>query len=222
MRLKQNILLCLLCFIAFSSVAQEETSAKMIWSDVHISKQINNNFSATVKLSYFNTFPHYASRFVDVGMNYKFRNNFVFGVYYRFQGNFETASHRFYIESSYKNIKIKALGLKIEPRIRLQHRLYQNEGELDFHSYQVRSRMLLKKRLNCVPNTLLYSSAESFRSITIDNKIPIDRLRFGFGIRYDVPNTRHQMKISYRQQLDLDRQKKELSGMFSTGYSFRF
>ena len=222
MRLKQNILLCLLCFTAFSSVAQEEASAKMIWSEVHIAKQINNNFSTKVKLSYFNAFPYYTSRFIDIGMNYELKDNLVFGIYYRFQGNFETASQRFYIESSYKNINIKALGVKIEPRIRLQHRFYDNEGLVDFHSYQIRSRFLLKKRLDCIPNTILYSSAESFRSTTIEKKLPLNRLRFDLGIRYDIPNTRHQIKVSYRQQLDIDGQEKEVSGMLSTGYSFRF
>jgi hypothetical protein len=222
MRLKQNILLCFLSFTAVSSSAQDETSVKMIWSDVHITKQINNDFSANVKLSYFNTFPCYAPRFIDVGMNYEPTNNLVFGIYYRFQGNFETASQRFYIKTSYKSIKIKSLGIKVEPRIRLQHRLFENGGEADFHSYQIRARILLKKRLDFAPDMVFYTSAESFHSTTIEKKIPFNRLRFDLGIRYDVPNTRHQIKVSYRQQLDVDGQKKEVLRMFSTGYSFRF
>jgi hypothetical protein len=222
MRLKRSILLCLFGSIAFSSVAQDETSVKRIWSDIHIAKQINHDFSAKVKLSYFNVFPHYASRFIDVGMNYGLTNNLVFGLYYRFQGDFETASRRFYIESSYKNLKIKLLGIKVEPRIRLQHRLYENEAEPDFHSYQIRSRILLKKRLDFSPNVTLYTSTESFRSTTIEKKMRYNRLRFDFGIRYEVPNTQHQIRVSYRQQLDIDGEEKEVSGMISTGYSFRF
>jgi hypothetical protein len=49
-----------------------------------------------------------------------------------------------------------------------------------------------------------------------------NRLRFDFGIRYEVPNTQHQIRVSYRQQLDIDGEEKEVSGMISTGYSFRF
>lgn len=222
MTLKQNITWCLFTLVTVSSFAQEVNSPKLFWSDIHIAKEINPNFSAKVKLSYFNYLPSFEPRFIDVGFNYEPFNKLTLGCYYRFEGAFETTSKRVYIETSYKNIKIKQLGVSITPRIRVQHSLQSLDETTDFRSYQVRNRIMIKKSLKYFQNATLFTAIESFHSTMFDNTITCDRLRSDVGIRYNVPNTKHQIRISYRNQIDMKNGQKEVFGMINIGYDFRF
>ena len=222
MTIKQNILLCLFVSAAFSSFAQDETSSTMLWSDVHITKEINNVFSAKMKLSYFNTTPLLSPRFIDAGFNYQPVKNLNFGLYYRFKGTFETSCKRVYFETIYKKINIKSLGIKISPRIRVQHRLYLEAETNDFHSFQMRPRIMVKKPLAFIPNTICYTSIETFHTTTIEKNIEFSRFRFDLGLCYNVPTVKHQIKISYRHQIDIEKDQRDVTGMINIGYNFRF
>lgn len=222
MRLKQNITLCLFTLVSISVFGQTEIGANLLWSDVHITKEIHHDFSAKVKLSYFNNIPSFSPRFIDVGFNYEPFNKLTVGTYYRFEGVFQTTSQRIYLEAAYKNIKIKPLGITLTPRVRVQHRLKAIDEMTDFRSYQIRHRIMIKKTLRHCPNTTLYTAIESFHSTTQDNKVTYDRLRSDIGCRYDIPHTKHQIRISYRNQIDIENGQKQVSSMINIGYDFRF
>ncbi|NJN78381.1 MAG: DUF2490 domain-containing protein [Saprospiraceae bacterium] len=222
MILKQNILLCLFTFVAFSASAQDGTAQQLLWSDVHITKEINESFSAKVKLSYFNTVLTFSPRFIDVGFNYQPTNKLQFGLYYRFRGNFETSCRRVYFETTYKKIEIKPLGIEISPRFRVQHRLFSEAKTEDFHYFQMRPRIMVKKTLSAFPNTTLFTVIETFHTTTPEQTVAFSRFRFDLGVHYDVPNSKHQIKVACRHQVNMEAGQKEMLGMLSVGYSFRF
>lgn len=221
MTLKENILLCLITLTSISVFGQAEITEKSLWSNVHITKELSSNLSAKVKVSYYSTMPLFSPRFIDMGLNYKLENNLSFGLYYRFKGAFDASCHRFYFETTYKNIKIKPLGLELTPRFRVQHKLVENNENLIIRSLQFRPKLLIKKSFTA--STSLYSSTETFYSgIITDKKLDFNRLRFDFGLSYKVPNSKHQIKFYYRYQMDNCGAEIETLSVLNIGYRFSF
>lgn len=217
---KRSILLCLSLLVGFSAFGQEEATDKLLWGNVHITKELKNNFSARAKISYYSTMPLFSPRFIDLGTTYEPTEHLSFGLYYRFKGAFQTSCQRFYFESSYKKLKIESLGISLSARFRVQHRIQTNTENLDVRTYQMRPRLMIKKTVN--KQFKAYSSIESFYSNQgVGTKFNYDRLRFDLGLSCKVPNTKHQVRVFYRYQADYEDKIDALS-MINMSYRFNF
>lgn len=219
MRSKQNILLCLFSIVAFAAYGQQDAGEQMLWSNVHITKELPQNFSAKVKISYYSTMPMFSPRFIDAGFTRKMNKHLSFGLFYRFRGAFNTSQQRVYLEASYKKVKVEALGLSLGTRFRVQHKLRTLSETETVSTYQMRPRFTIDKSLT---NSLkAYSTIESFYSNQgKGTDFNFDRLRFDFGVSYKIPRTKHQLRVYYRYQADID--ETEVLSMINIGYRFNF
>lgn len=219
MTLKRNISLCFLLLTIVTAHGQQDVAENLLWSNVHITKNLSPNFSAKVKLSYYNTMPMMSPRFIDAGFTHQTTKHLSIGLYYRFVNTFTTSQQRFYFETSCKKLKIDALGISLGARFRLQHRLSELSDATTVSTYQMRPRFSIDKRLT---NRLkAYSSIESFYSNGgKGTSYNYDRLRFDVGLNYKVPNTKHQVRLFYRHQADID--EEEVLAMLNIGYRFNF
>lgn len=220
MALKQNISLCLFMMLFISSYAQDEINETSIWSNLHITNNLSNNLSAKVKVSYYSTMPLFSPRFIDAGLKYSFKNSLSFGFYYRFKGTFGTSCQRMYFETAYKNIEIKSLQLKISPRLRVQHKLTHDIETNPKRAFKIRPRLMLKRKLTSI--STLYSSTETFYETNPERSLDFMRLRFDLGLNYKVPNTKHQVRIYYRYQMDKEEDNINTLSMMNIGYRFIF
>ncbi|MFK7949156.1 MAG: DUF2490 domain-containing protein [Saprospiraceae bacterium] len=219
MRSKQNILLCLFSIVAFAAYGQQEASEQMLWSNVHITKELPQSFSAKVKISYYSTMPMFSPRFIDAGLTHKVNKHLSFGLYYRFKSTFKTSQQRVYFETSYKKLKVEALGISLGTRFRVQHKLRKLTETSSISTYQMRPRFTVDKLLT--NNLKAYSAIESFYSNQgKGTDYNFDRLRFDLGVSYKVLNTNHLLRVYYRYQADID--ETEVLSMINIGYRFNF
>ena len=219
MRSKQNILLCLFFIVAFAAFGQQRASEQMLWLNIHITKELPQNFSAKVKVSYYSTMPTFSPRFIDAGVTHKMNKHFSFGLFYRFIGTFNTSQQRVYFETSYKKLKVESLGISLGARFRVQHRLRELTETSNIYTYQMRPRFSIDKSLT--NNLKAYSAVESFYSNQgKGTDFNFDRLRFDLGVSHKIPQTNHQLRIYYRYQADTD--KTEALSMLNIGYRFSF
>ncbi len=222
----------ILLFVAFfieSNAQSNQQSNGILWTNVHFTKKLPNNFSTKVKLSYYNTNPLLEARFIDVGGLYQTKNKISIGLYYRFNGAFETNPRRLYLEGSHKNLNIEKLGIRIMPRFRIQYKGKIDDcGKLN-SSFQFRPRIMIRKPLEKHLNTTIYTSVETFHETQPDRFVNFRRVRLDFGLRYKLPNKmaindslKQEMRLFFRHQTDFDEPELESLNILNVGYYFTF
>ncbi len=222
----------LFLFVVSIEVNAQSTQANsndVLWTNVHFTKRLPNRFSTKVKLSYYDTNPLLTARFIDIGGLYQTKNKISIGLYYRFNGTFETNPRRAYIEATHKGLKSKKLPIQIMPRFRVQYKGKINDcGKLK-SSLQIRPRIIIRKRLRNYSNTILYTSVETFHEMKPDIFINFRRIRFDIGLRYRLPkrdiqsnSLEQEMRLFFRHQSDFDEPELVSLNILNIGYFFKF
>jgi hypothetical protein len=230
--LNKNFIFMLFLFlvsIELNAQSTQDNSTGILWTNVHLTKKLPKNFSAKVKLSYYDTNPLLSARFIDVGGLYQTKNKISIGLYYRFNGTFEMNPRRVYIEATHKGLKSKKLGIQIMPRFRIQYKGKINDcGKLE-SSLQFRPRITIRKQLKHAPSMILYTSVETFHETQPTTFINFRRVRFDLGIRYRLPKQafqndliKQEMQLFFRHQSDFDEPEIVALNILNVGYFFTF
>lgn len=211
-----RVLIMSLLFISGNVLAQNGTA---LWSSIALEKKINKKFDAQLQfqtrwvedISYIQTY------FADLGLEYKFMNNWHIAANYRRIERRKNETKEFKSRNRYYfdlGNSLKISKLKIDQRLRYQRQFRDNDGDLeldaDYLRYKVELSLAIAKKISP------YISTDFFYLIGET----IDQLRPKVGLNYKV-NKHHGFDVNLFKDIGLG--VEESSGMrVGLAYKYKF
>lgn len=168
-------------------VAQE--SDFQTWTSAGMKKKINKklDFQLSQELRLKNNSTQLNSTFTDIGFKYKLLKNLSGGIYYRLIISPDALAHRPYADVSYE---IDIEKWSIQPRLRFQHQVQQNELAKNYFRPKTTVSYQVKKEWKP------FVAAEIFYHAFYNKGNQFDEYRLSTGLEYDFKK-QHSIKLYY-------------------------
>lgn len=214
MRFSPAALFLLIIFAAATGKAQAQNSDFQTWNSIGVEKALSStlklSLSEEVRLK--DNVTSFSTSFTDAGVTFKLMKNLQLGLFFRFIIKPASIAYRPYAEISYK---LKTNSFIIEPRLRYQHQVEQNETAKNYLRPKVTASYKINKHWEP------YVSGEWFYHMLYYKGNEFDEYRLSAGTGYDFDSP-HSLKVFYLLDQEFNVEAAEQNHVVGASYEYDF